>query len=172
MTEIDRFFRAAAILLRPVCGAAFGAGLASLADAAGVGSTAPTFGPPLVVAFGYEVPVLSAMFGLIGVCLARRVAPASVAGAKLGRSGNAALTGLLAMGVLALIVTGEKRPIVALGWSVGLGYSGIAFIEMVARAVVGGSKLILDAFVVVTTRFASAWAERSGAKSKGEDHAN
>lgn len=150
-------------------GAIFGAGMASLASAAGAGSTPPAFGPPVVIAFGYEVPVLSAIFGLIGVCLARRVAPASIAGSKLGRSGNAALTALLALGVLALIVTGEKRPIVALGWSVGLGYSGIAFIEMVARAVVGGSKLILDAFVIMTTRFASAWAERPGAKHKGSD---
>jgi hypothetical protein len=158
-------------LLRISAGPAFGAGVASIASAAGAGSAAPAVGPPLVIAFGYEVPVLSAIFGLIGVVLARRVAPASVAGAKLGPGGNAALTALLALGVLALIVTGEKRPIVALGWSVGLGYSGIAFIEMVARAVVGGSKLILDAFVVVTTRFASAWADRPAAKNKGDDDA-
>jgi hypothetical protein len=76
---------------------------------------------------------MSALFGVLGVLLARRVAPISPATERLGRSGNGALTALLVLGVLALVIAGEKRPLVALGWAVGLGYSGLAFVELVAR---------------------------------------
>ncbi|RHW17185.1 hypothetical protein D1610_11590 [Sphingomonas gilva] len=151
------------LILRLVAGPFFGAGLASIAHAAlPAQAAAPSFGPPLVIVFGFDVPVLSAIFGLIGVLLARRVAPASAAGAALGRTGNAALTGLLVLGVLALIVSGEKRPIVALGWAIGLGYSGLGFIELVARSVVAGARIIIDAFVAIATKGAAAWAERRG----------
>jgi len=142
-----------------LAGATFGAGLASIAAAATPHVTPTAFGPAAVTLFGVEIPIFSALFGILGLLLARRIAPASNAGAKLGRVGNAALTALLALGVLALIVTGEKRPIVALGWAVGLGYSGLGFVELVARAVVTGARLTIDAWV-------SAWAQ-----SKGGPHA-
>ncbi|WP_343528741.1 hypothetical protein [Sphingomonas sp.] len=137
-------------------GATFGAGLAAMADA-----HAPhTVGPVAVIVFGAELPIWSIIFGIIGVLMARRVAPATAAGTALGRTGNTALTVLLVLGVLALIVSGEKRPIVALGWSIGLGFSGLGMIEMVARAVRGGARLILDGFVVAATKGAAMWADR------------
>ncbi len=140
-------------LYRAVAAGAIGAGMASIADAA----TRPIvqIGPPEIILFGAAVPIWSALFGLVGVLLARRVAPATAAGAALGPVGNAALTGLLALGVIALIVAGEKRPIVALGWSIGLGYSGLGFIELVARSVVAGAKLVMDAFIEVAARIAA-----------------
>ena len=141
---------------RTLAGGAVGAGLASIAEA----HSSPRFGPPSIVAFGAELPVWSILFGIVGVLMARRVAPATAAGTALGRTGNAALTVLLILGVLALIVAGEKRPIVALGWSIGLGFSGLGMIEMVARAVRGGARLILDGFVVAATKGAAMWADR------------
>ncbi|WCT72071.1 hypothetical protein PQ455_10465 [Sphingomonas naphthae] len=135
-----------------IAGPVFGAGLASVASAMQPGPM-PSFGPSIIIVAGWQVPVLSALFGVLGVFLARRVAPASEAGAKLGRSGNAALTILLALGVLGLVIAGEKRPIIALGWSVGLGYSGLAFVAMVAKSVMTLARVALDAW-------AAAWSKK------------
>lgn len=142
-------------IFRIAAGGALGAGLASVAKAAPA-----SIGPASVVVFGAELPVWSMLFGITGVLMARRVAPATAAGTALGRTGNAALTVLLVLGVLALVVAGEKRPIVALGWSIGLGFSGLGFIEMVARAVRGAARLMLDGFVVAATKGAALWADR------------
>lgn len=134
---------------RMIAGAMFGAGMSSLAEAnSGV---SPRFGPVAIELFGYPVPILSALFGLMGVLLARRVAPVDPATERLGPIGNAALTALLALGVLAFVIAGEKRPIVALSWAVGLGYSGIAFVALVAQAVKRFARLFLDAFVRAAT---------------------
>jgi hypothetical protein len=130
---------------RAIAGTVFGAGLSSLARAAA--GPVPSFGPQAIEVFGYPVPVLSALFGLIGVLLARRVAPVSPGAIRLGNVGNTALTALLALGVLALVVTGEKRPLVALGWAVGLGYSGLASVELVSQAVMKFASLFTQAFL-------------------------
>jgi hypothetical protein len=146
------------VAVRLVAGGVFGAGLASAAQAA----EPLVFGPETVRLFGADIPIWSALFGLIGVVMARRVAPATAAGTALGPIGNAALTILLACGVLALIISGEKRPLVALGWSIGLGFSGLGFIEMVAKAVVTAATLAMDGFAQVAGRAAAAWAQRRG----------
>jgi hypothetical protein len=130
---------------RAIAGAFFGAGLSSLANAAP--PAVLSFGPRAIELFGYPVPIMSALFGLIGLVLARRVAPVTPAAVQLGRLGNIALTALLALGVLALIVADEKRPMVALGWAVGLGYSGLGFIELVARSVRNFARLAIQSFV-------------------------
>ncbi len=143
-------------VVRNLVGATFGAGLAAIAEA----QTPQRFGPASVILFGAELPIWSMLFGIVGVLMARRVAPATAAGTALGRTGNAALTVLLVLGVLALVVAGEKRPIVALGWSIGLGFSGLAFIEMVARAVRVLTRVMLDGFVVAATKGAAIWADR------------
>lgn len=149
-------------VFRSLAGVVFGAGLASAAQAA-----TPSVGPTAFLIFGAEIPVWSAIFGLVGVLMARRVAPASAAGRALGRTGNIALTILLACGVLALIVSGEKRPIVALGWSIGLGFSGLGFIELVAKAVVTAATLTMDGFAQVAGKAAVAWAQRRDGDSGG-----
>lgn len=148
-------------LLRTAPGAVFGAGLASLAQAA-TASAAPAFGPPSIIAFGFDVPVLPALFGLVGVVLARRVAPPSAVDARLGRDGRAALTVLLACGVLAIIIAGQRQPLVALGWSAGLGYSGMAVIEVLAAAVMGTVRFVVDAFSHTIEAMATAWSKRKG----------
>lgn len=149
--------------VRSIPGAIFGAGLASLAHAAGP-AMPPSFGPPLIVIFGFDVPVLSALFGVLGVLLARRVAPPSAVDARLGREGRAALTVLLALGVLALIIAGQKQPIVALGWSIGLGFSGIAVVELLASAVMGSARVALKAFTRGAAAEAAAWADKEDPK--------
>lgn len=140
-------------LIVNLIGGVVGAGLTSLAQAAVSTSpgSPPSFGPPIVIVSGVQIPVFSALFGVIGLLLARRVAPASAAGAKLGRTGNAALTALLAMGILALVIAGQKQPFVALGWALGLGYSGLGIVELVARGVVTIARLFVDAVVAAWT---------------------
>ncbi|MFZ5746378.1 MAG: hypothetical protein ACOY45_01830 [Pseudomonadota bacterium] len=140
--------------LRVFAAATIGAAGASLARAA------PTIGPVEIVLFGYPIPIWSALFGVLGVVLARRVSPPTPAEDHLGRQGRVALTILLTVGVLALIVSGERRPIVALGWSIGLGYSGLAFVDMVARAVSAGARIVIDAFAASIARAAGAWNQR------------
>jgi hypothetical protein len=130
---------------RAIAGAFFGAGMSSLANAAP--PAVLSLGPRAIELFGYPVPIMSALFGLIGVLLARRVAPVSPGAIRLGNVGNTALTALLALGVLALVVTGEKRPMVALGWAVGLGYSGLASVELVSQAVMKFASLFTQAFL-------------------------
>lgn len=146
--------------LRLLPGAVFGAGLASAARAAQPAS----FGPESIMLFGAEIPVWSAIFGVLGVLMARRVAPATAAGAALGRVGNAALTILLACGVLALIISGEKRPIVALGWSIGLGFSGLGVVELVAKSVIAAATVVLDGAAEMAGKAAAAWSARRGGR--------
>lgn len=148
-------------ILRAIVGGVVGAGLASLASAATpVGS--PSFGPALIILFGVPVPVFSALCGMIGVILARQVAPATAAGAMLGRVGNVALTALLALGVVALIVSGQKQPLVAVAWAVGLGHSGLVMIELVAKSAIAAARLFIDAFVKAVVSAGGSWGSKGG----------
>lgn len=154
MTRARRLLRSIALGLP---GSTVGAGTASLAQAA---SRQTVIGPAEMVIFGASVPVWSALFGLAGLVLARRVAPISAAEEHLDRQGRAALTVLLAIGVMALIIAGEKRPIVALAWSVGLGFSGMAFINLVADGVTHFAKLVMDSFASSIAAMARSWNNR------------
>lgn len=131
---------------RASAGLMFGAGMSSLVGAAAAAAPSPQFGPVELILFGHHVPIMAALFGLIGLVLARRVAPVSPTAVRLGRMGNAALTTLLALGVLAFIIAGEKRPIVALSWAIGLGYSGLAFIELVSGIVLRFARTFIQVF--------------------------
>lgn len=146
---IRRVILARRSLYRPLAGAVFGAGLSSLAEAATRGAP-PSFGPPEIILFGTTVPVLPALFGLIGVLVARQAAPPPVVPVSPVR--NVALTVLLALGALALVAAGERRPFVTLAWSIGLGFSGFAFIEMVASAVRNGARLVMETFIQSLTK--------------------
>ncbi len=119
-----------------------------------------SIGPAEIVLFGAVLPVWSLIFGITGVLMARHVAPATSAGTALGRSGNAALTALLVMIVVAVIVGGEKRPIPAMGWAIGLGFSGLGAIEIIAKGMVAAGRAVMDGFVVMATKGAAAWAQR------------
>jgi len=117
-------------------------------------------GPAEIVLFGTALPVWSLILGTVGVVMARRVAPASAAGTALGQVGNAALTILLLAIVVAVIVEGEKRPIVALGWAIGLGFSGLGAIEMIARAALAAGRLAIEGVVAAASKGAAMWADR------------
>jgi len=98
---------------------------------------APSFGPAVVTLFGLEIPVLALVVSMLALLLARMIAPPSPR--KLNWSANAALTTLLCV-VLFLAVTGEitGAPLgvgVAVMWAIGLGFSGLLIVEMLANKV-------------------------------------
>lgn len=96
-------------------------------------AAAPTFGPAVVVLFGIDVPVVGLGLSILGLLLARLIAPPPLR--KLNARQEVALTVLL-MIVLFLIVTGQLfgsgEPLgagMAVIWGVGLGFSGLLAIE-------------------------------------------
>ncbi|WP_066723599.1 hypothetical protein [Sphingomonas pituitosa] len=101
----------------------------------GAAVAAPTFGPAIVTAFGVDIPILALALSVIGLVLARFIAPPPLR--KLTFRQEVALTALLLI-ILFLIVTGEfpiiggGHPIgagMAVMWGIGLGFSGMLAIE-------------------------------------------
>lgn len=84
-------------------------------------------GPETIVLFGVHVKVLSAIFGLGGVSLGHLMAP--VANAPLGwrRHSAVVIAGVL-ISIATTIGTGQ-RPLIVLGWSIGIGFSGITIFQ-------------------------------------------
>lgn len=94
-------------------------------------AVAPSFGPAVVTLLGLDIPIMALMLSVLGLVLARKVAPPSRR--KLTPVQERCLTALLAL-LLLLIVTGQiggKRLGVGMGliWGIGLGTSGLLVIE-------------------------------------------
>ena len=114
---------------------------------------AAAIGPAHVNLFGTEVPVLPLTLGILGLVLARMIAPPPLR--KLTCVQQVALTALLAI-LLFLIVTGAFTDFpleagMAVVWGIGLGFSGMLSIEFVSeraiaglRAMLGGSAMPMD----------------------------
>lgn len=108
---------------------------------AGMGALAgpaqpPSFGPALVVLLGYELPLLPALFGAIGVIATREFAPLAAVEMRLPARARHALTAMMVLAILCLVLAGERRPLVVVGIAGGLGYSGVAIFELLAAGVV------------------------------------
>lgn len=129
---------------RDLSGGALGAIVATAASAL---PPAPSFGPPLVVVLGYDLALLPALLGVAGVVATRAFAPVAAVEARLQPGARHALTGMMVLAMLALILAGEKRPLVIVGIAGGLGYSGVAIFELLAVCVVKATRL---AIAVVT----------------------
>lgn len=110
-----------------------------------MGGTVVIPGPETVVLFGVAVPVLSMLFGVGGVLLGHLIAPPSQV--PIGRRRTA---GVIAAGVLmalAITIATGQRPLVVLGWSVGIGFSGITIFQTLgAGAARGVRNLAASAF--------------------------
>lgn len=100
-----------------------------------VASSPPAIGPVVLVAFGLNLPVAALAFSLIGLLIARYLAPKSAR--RLSKWQERALTVLLAL-LLIVIVAGEAPMIgdgtplkvgTALAWGIGLGTSGLLAVE-------------------------------------------
>lgn len=98
---------------------------------------APSIGPAIVTVFGQDVPILALGLSCAGLLLARMIAPPPLR--KLSRVQHIALTALLLI-ILFLIVTGQfgGGPLgagMATAWGVGLGFSGLVAVEILAERV-------------------------------------
>lgn len=107
---------------------------------------APAFGPAIVTLFGIDVPIVGLALSVMGLLLARSIAPPPLR--KLNARQEFALTVLLLI-LLFLIVTGQLfggEPMsagLAVIWGVGLGFSGLLAIELFGARVLA----MLRAFV-------------------------
>lgn len=96
---------------------------------------APAVGPAIITLFGQDVPVLALGLSVLGLLLARVIAPPPLR--RLSRLQHAALTLLLLL-ILFLLVTGAltgspMRPGMATMLGIGLGFSGLVAIEFFAE---------------------------------------
>ncbi len=130
-------------------GAAIGAGVAGLAAAAP--QPAPlSLGPAIVIVLGYDLPLLPALIGAIGVIATREFAPVAAVETRLSARARHALTAMMVLAMLCLVLAGERRPLVVVGIAGGLGYSGVAIFELLAAGVV---RLARNAIAIVSNGF-------------------
>ncbi len=100
-------------------------------------------GPEIIVVLGVEVPALSALFGVVGVGLGQLLAPAT---APLGWRRRSALVVALLGIVLAIVIATGQIPLVAMGWGIGLGFSGLSVASTLGEQTGAGIRKITDAF--------------------------
>jgi hypothetical protein len=84
-------------------------------------------GPETLIMFGVHVKVLSAIFGVGGVVLGHLMAPVPAQPLGWRRQWAVVIAGLL-VSIATTIATGQ-RPLVVLGWSIGIGFAGITIFQ-------------------------------------------
>ncbi len=84
-------------------------------------------GPETVIWWGVNVPVLAATFGIFGILLGHIMAPVIGTPLPIQRQLAVIAAGIL-LSLSITMVTGQK-PLVVLGWSIGIGFSGITIFQ-------------------------------------------
>lgn len=112
---------------------------------------APAFGPAVVTLFGIDIPIVALGLSVVGLLLARFIAPPPLRRLTLWQ--ERALTCLLLI-VLFLIVTGQfpffgGTPLgagMAAIWGMGLGFSGLLVVEFFGERVMEALRAGFSAF--------------------------
>lgn len=99
-------------------------------------------GPEVIVVLGVDVPALSAAFGVVGVVLGQLLAPP----AELTLRRRVALSASLLGIVVAIVIASGQIPLVAMGWGIGLGFSGLSVATTLGEQAKAGIQRITDAF--------------------------
>lgn len=100
-------------------------------------------GPETVILFGVHVKVLSALFGIGGVLLGHLMAPTPAHPLGWRRHAAVVIAGVLvAIGIT--IATGQA-PLVVLGWSIGIGFAGIAIFQTLGASSEQAARTLGDA---------------------------
>lgn len=102
-------------------------------------------GPETVIWWGVHVPLLSAIFGVAGIFLGHWMAPVIGAPMTLQRQAAVICAGVL-LSLAITMVTGQK-PLVVLGWSIGIGFSGITIFQTMGDQARAGLKTLGDRVV-------------------------
>jgi hypothetical protein len=97
-------------------------------------------GPETLVVLGVHIKLLSALFGLIGVVLGHSMAPAAVEPLGWRRHSAVFVAGML-LSLTITIATGQ-RPMVVLGWSIGIGFAGITIFKGWAAQAAAATKTL------------------------------
>ncbi|AJP73156.1 hypothetical protein [Sphingomonas hengshuiensis] len=116
---------------------------AMLISSAGTRLVVP--GPEWLVVAGVALPIFSSGAGVLGVVLGMWLAPARAIPLGWRRQGALVVT-LLAIILCSVIATGQQ-PLVALGWGIGLGFSGLTVAELLGEQARSALKTIGDAFI-------------------------
>lgn len=102
-------------------------------------------GPPAILLWGVTIPTVSALFGVVGVVVGQWLAPASAE--PLGCSKRSALMIALQGIALGIVMATGQQPLVAMGWGIGLGFSGLSVMQALGDEAMSGLKRISDAFI-------------------------
>ena len=102
-------------------------------------------GPEPVIWWGVHVPVLAAVFGMAGVMLGHLMAPVIGTPLPIGRQAAVVTAGIL-LSLAITMVTGQK-PLVVLGWSIGIGFSGITIFQTMGDQARAGLRTLGDQVV-------------------------
>lgn len=101
---------------------------------AGVGASRNVLvipGYETVIWWGVHVPLLSAVFGIVGVLLGHVIAP--VIGPPLPQHRQAAvIAGGILISLSITMLTGQK-PLVVASWSLGIGFAGITIFQTMGK---------------------------------------
>jgi hypothetical protein len=118
-----------------------------------MGGTFTLPGPETLILFGVQVKVLSALFGVIGVGLGHWMAPRPPQPLGWQRQSAVVAAGLL-VSVSIAIATGQN-PLVVLGWSIGIGWAGIAIFQIAGAHAKSAARTIGSAALAeLSTRLA------------------
>jgi hypothetical protein len=111
-------------------------------------------GPETLLVFGVHVKILSALFGVVGVALGHLMAPAAAQPIGWRRHSAVFVAGIMV--AIALTIATGQRPLVVLGWSIGIGFAGITiFKTWAAQAAAGAKSLGSAALDELTERLAA-----------------
>ncbi|WP_303763483.1 hypothetical protein [Sphingobium yanoikuyae] len=149
-------------LTRPfsqLSGGAIGLCVASIAAAASPAAP-PSYGPALIIVLGYELQLLPALLGTLGVIATRWFAPIAAVETRMSDAGRHALTAVMVLLMLALVLSGERRPLVVVGVAGGLGYSGVALFELLAAGVMRAASAAIE----IVSRGATSFFNDKGDK--------
>lgn len=97
-------------------------------------------GPETVIWWGVHVPVLAAVFGIVGILLGHMMAP--VIGAPLPVRNQAAVIVAGVMLSIGITIFIGQKPLVGLGWSIGIGFSGITIFQTMGVQARSGLKTL------------------------------
>ncbi len=95
-------------------------------------------GPETLVVFGVHIKIMSALFGVIGVGLGHLMAPAAVQPIGWRRHAAVIVAGILV--AIAITIATGQRPLVVLGWSIGIGFAGVTIFKTWAAQAAAATK--------------------------------
>lgn len=103
-------------------------------------------GPETLILFGVHVKVLSALFGVLGAVLGHFMAPVPETPLTVRRQSMVLAANVLV--AVALTVATGQRPLLVLGWCIGIGFAGITIYQGWGEKAKAAGRTLSDAALV------------------------